>query len=63
MFKSTKLLRRAVFILGISLSLLSLPQVFAADITVDANCTLAQAITSANTDATASDSSCAAGRT
>lgn len=61
MFKSTKLLRRAVFILGISLSLLSLPQVFAADITVDANCTLAQAITSANTDATASDSSCAAG--
>ncbi len=61
MFKSTKLLRRAVFVLSISFLLLILPQVFAADIMVDANCTLAQAIISANTDATASDSSCAAG--
>ena len=56
-----KPLRKVVLILFISLLLLTLSQVFAADITVNDSCTLAQAITSANTDATADGSSCTAG--
>ena len=61
MFKSTKPLGKMAFVLTMSLLLLSLSPVLAADIAVDANCTLAQAITSANTDAVADGSSCTAG--
>ncbi len=61
MFKSTKPSGKMVFVLIMSLLLLSLSPVLAADIAVDANCTLAQAITSANTDTAADGSSCTAG--
>ena len=61
MFKSTKPFRKVVFVLLIILLLLSLSQVFAAGIVVDENCTLAQAIASANADTSPSGSSCIAG--
>ena len=61
MFKSTKPFRKVVFVLIIILLLLSLSQVFAAGITVGENCTLAQAIASANADTSPSGSSCVAG--
>ena len=47
MLKSTRPLGKVAFVLIASLLLLPRLQVFAADIGVDANCTLAQAITAA----------------
>ena len=61
MLKSTRPLGKVAFVLIASLLLLPRLQVFAADIGVDANCTLAQAITAANTDAAVDGSSCPAG--
>ncbi len=61
MFKSARPLGKVAFILIAGLLLLPRLQVFAADIGVDANCTLAQAITAANTDAAVDGSSCPAG--
>ena len=61
MFKSTKPFRKVVFVFIVILLLLSLSQVFAAGIVVDENCTLAQAIASANADTSPSGSSCIAG--
>ena len=62
MLKSTKRLRKVAFVVIISLLLLlPMSRGFASGIAVDATCTLAQAITAANTDAAVDGSSCIAG--